>query len=195
VLAGRACGALRGAFGESFVVEGVALLPDRRVALRDVYGIERSGAWLWVGSGFVPVVLGGDETAAERLVRVEAELRARIRALPGGAGRVALLDARSAQRLRRPWLTGALVLGLGFASGVAGAFGLRAATGLLLLLAFGLLAEPASVRCGSPRVVGGALAACAVAPGGAGLALAPLALAFGWAALLACARASAAAPR
>jgi len=174
---------------ESFVVEGVALLPDRRVALRDVYGVERSGAWLWVGAGFVPVVLGGDEASAERLARVEAELRARIRALPGGAERLARLDARRAQRLRRPWLTGALVLGLGFASGVAGAFGLRAATDLLLLLAFGLLAEPSfgAVRLAASGGVA-LLAAFAVAPGGAGLALAPLTLAFGWAALLACAR-------
>jgi len=170
---------------EAFVVEGVALLPNRRVALRDVYGLERAGAWLWVGAGFVPVVLGGDAAGAERLAQVEAELRARIRALPGGGGRLARLDARRVHRLRRPWLTAALVLGLGFAAGVAGAFGLRAAASLLLLLAVGLGVEPV---LGAARLFAGGgaalLAAFASAAGGVALANAPLAVALGWAAQL-----------
>jgi hypothetical protein len=174
---------------ESFVVEGVALLPDRRVALRDVYGIERAGAWLWVGAGFVPAVLGGADARAERLARVEAELRARIAALPGGAGRLARIDARRAAPLARPWLTAALALGLGAAAGVGGAFGLRAAADLLWLLAVGLVAEP---TLGALRLAasGGValLTACAVGGAGAWLALAPGALALGWAALLVSAR-------
>ena len=168
---------------DAFVVEGVALLPDRRVALRDVYGIERSGGRLWIGAGCVPVVLGGADAPPERLARIEAELRARIGALPDGPGRLARLDARRPLWPHRPWLTAALVLGLGVA---AGSTGLRAATDLLLLLAFGLVAEAAlgAVRlalCGAAAL----LAARICAAGGATLALAPLALALGWAGLLA----------
>ena len=55
---------------EAFVVEGVALLPDRRVALRDVYGLERAGAWLWVGVGFV-----GGLVVAQILLRFGPLLR------------------------------------------------------------------------------------------------------------------------
>jgi hypothetical protein len=175
---------------DALVLEGVALLPDRRIALRDVSGIERAGAWLWVGAGLVPALLGGGEAPAERLARVEAELRARIRALPGGGGRLARIDARIPRRLRAPWLTAAAALGLGAAAASAGAFGPRAAAELLLLAAAGLAAEPV---LGALRL----LAAGAVALGAASLAvqgvagsaaLAPLALALGWAALAAVAR-------
>ena len=174
---------------ESFVVEGVALLPDRRVALRDVYGIERSGPWLWIGVGFVPVVVGGVDAPVERLARLEAELRARIAALPGGVERLARIDARSAAPLAWPWLTAALALGLGAALGAAGALGLRAATGLLLLLAIGLVAEP---PLGALRLAAsGGVALLAARLFGAAdgcLALAPAALALGWAALVVFAR-------
>lgn len=174
---------------ESFAVEGVALLPERRVALRDVYGIERAGAWLWVGAGFVPVLLGGADVRAERLARVEAELRARIAALPGGAGRLARIDARHVAPRARPWLTAALVLGLGAAAAAGGAFGLRMAADLIWLLAVGLAAEPTlgALRLGASA--GAALlAACAVAGVGAWLTLAPAAFALGGAVLLVLAR-------
>jgi hypothetical protein len=174
---------------DAFVVEGVALLPERRVGLRDVFGIERAGAWLWVGSGLVPVVLGGDDAPTERLARVEAELRARIRALPGGAGRLARVDARRPLRLRAPWLSAAAVLGLGAAFAAAGGLGLRATADVLLLAAVGVAAEPALgplrlLACGGVALVAAGIAA----QGAAGLALAPLALALGWAALAAVAR-------
>jgi hypothetical protein len=181
---------------DAFVVEGVALLPDRRVALRDVYGLERAGAWLWVGAGFVPVVLGGDAAGSERLAQVEAELRARIGALPSGGDRLARLDARRVHQLRRPWLTAALVLGLGLAAGATGAFGVRAAACLLLLLAVGLSVEPV---LGAVRLfaAGGAALLAAFALGDVPSAVAftnvplavsftnvPLIVSFGWAAPL-----------
>jgi hypothetical protein len=174
---------------DAFVVEGVALLPDRRVALRDVFGIERAGAWLWVGTGVVPAVIGGEDAPAERLARVEAELRARIRALPGGAGRLARVDARQPRRLRVPWLTAAAVLALGAALAAAGGLGLRAAADVLLLAAIGLAAEPVLgpwrlLACGAVALAG----ACVAAPDAAGIAQIPLALALGWAALAAAAR-------
>jgi hypothetical protein len=174
---------------EAFVVEGVSLLPDRRVALRDVYGIERSGAWLWVGAGFVPVVLGGGDAPAERLARLEAELRARIGALPGGGGRLARIDARRGPAPGRPWLSGALALGLGAAAALSGALGLRFATDLLLLLAAGVIAEPV---LGAVRLAASGAAALALtrllAAGVPALALVPLSLALGWLALIALAR-------
>ena len=174
---------------ESFVVEGVALLPDRRIALRDVYGIERSGAWLWIGVGFVPLVLGGADALAERLARLEAELRARIAALPGGGGRLARIDARRAAPLARPWLAAALALGLGAAFAAAGALGLRAATDLLLLLAIGIAAEPPLGALRLAASGGVALGAAHLVGAADGwLALAPGAIALGWAALLLVAR-------
>jgi hypothetical protein len=180
---------------DAFVVEGVALLPDRRVALRDVFGIERAGVWLWIGAGVVPVVLGGDDAPPERLARVEAELRARIRALPGGAGWLARIDARRPLQLRPPWLAAALVLGLGAGACASGAFGLRAGADLLLLASVGLVAEPVLgplrlLACGSAAWAAACLAV-GVRSGLAwadALALAPLALALGWAALAAVAR-------
>ncbi len=167
---------------ESFVVEGVPLLPNRRIALRAVYGLERAGAWLWIGAGVVPVVLGGIDVTAERLTQAEAALRARIGALPGGPGRVARLDARPALRPVRPWLTlalmGALVLAFAVAPGAAA--GLRFTVHLLLLFSIGLVAEP---WLGRLRVFasGGAalLVASVLPPSAAWLELAPLALALG----------------
>jgi hypothetical protein len=176
---------------DGFVVEGVPLLPARRVAARGVYGLERSGARLWVGAGFVPLVLGGKDVPAERLARVEAELRAQVGALPDGRWRLARFDARHTVRLHRPWLTAAAVLALvlTFALEPHPVGPLSFATDLLLLLTFGLLAEP---WLGALRVLAtGAvalLAAGAVAPAEQWLALAPLALALGWAGLLAVVR-------
>ena len=176
---------------ESFVVEGVPLLPPRRIALGDVYGLERSGAWLWIGIGFVPVVLGGVDVADERLRRVEEALRARVGALPGGPVRLARLDARLARRPGWPWLTLALAaaLLLAFVAAPGPATGVRFATHLLLLLGLGLLAEP---WLGSLCVLanGGVavLVASALAPGAAGLELVPLAVALGLVGPLVCLR-------
>jgi len=176
---------------DAFVVEGVPLLPDRRVAASRVYGLERAGAWLWVGVGLVPLVLGGADVPAERLARVEAELRARVGALPDGRWRLARFAARHGVRLRRPWLAGgaALVLALTGSLGPSPVPALRLATDLLLLLSVGLLAEP---WLGARRVLASGvvalLAAGAVAPVEGWPALAPLALALGWAGLLAVVR-------
>jgi hypothetical protein len=180
---------------DAFVVEGVALLPDRRVALRDLFGIERAGSWLWIGAGVVPLVLGGDDVPAERLARVEAELRARIGALPGGAARLARIDARRPLRLRPPWLAAAAVLALGAAAWTFALLDVRAAANLLLLAAVGVGAEPVLgplrlLACGAAAWAGACLAlgvAGSVGPADA-LALAPLALALGWAALAVAAR-------
>jgi hypothetical protein len=178
---------------ESFVVEGVARLGRRRVPYLRVYGLERAGAWLWVGVGLVPVALGGEDVPSEQLARLEAALRARIGALPDGASRLARFDARRTLRLQFPWLTAALCLGFalvsvsGLASGTQET--LRFTTNLLLLLSLGLLAEP---WLGATRTfVSGALAlltASALSGDGIGLALAPLAPALGWAGSLVFAR-------
>ncbi len=172
---------------EAFVVTGVPLLPARRIALREVYGLEHAGAWLWIGAGIFPVLLGGADVPAERLASVAAELRARIAALPGGAGRIARIDARAALEPSRPWLTAALVaaFALLFAFTPAQGDTLRFVTNLLLLVSVGLVAEP---WLGARRVlVSGAfalLAAGVAAPSGISSVLAPLAPALGWASLL-----------
>lgn len=175
---------------DAFVVEGVPWRGSRRVALRDVFGIERSGAWLWIGAGVVPVVLGGEDVPAERLARVEAELRARLAALPGGAARLARLDMRRAAKLHRPWLTLALALALSVAFALApqDVSALRAATNVLLLVSLGLLAEP---WLGAWRVLASGAAAWLAASAASASpwrALAPLAVALGWAGLLAAVR-------
>ncbi len=174
----------------AFVVEGVPWLGRRRIPTRNVFGLERSGAWLWIGAGVVPVVLGGEDVPAERLARVEAELRARLGALPGGAGRLARLDARRAVKLHRPWLTLALALAFGVGLVLAPQAGsaLRSATNVLLLVSLGLLAEP---WLGGWRVLasgGAAWLAASAATASPWLALAPLALALGWVGLLAAVR-------
>ena len=176
---------------EGFVVERAAPQKGRRVPYRSVYGLERAGAWLWVGVGLVPVALGGEGAPSEQLARVEAALRTRVAALPDGASRLARFDARRTVRLRFPWLTAAL--GLAFAVAFAFVPGtqetLRFTTNLLLLVAFGLLAEPwlGSLRTLASGVV--ALLAASVLPGvEVGLTLAPLALALGWAGSLVFAR-------
>jgi len=156
-----------------------------------VYGLERAGAWLWVGVGLVPVALGGEDVPSEQLARLEGALRARIGALPDGASRLARFDARRAARPQFPWLTAALCLGFalvfGFASGTQET--LRFTTNLLLLASLGLLAEP---WLGATRTfASGALAlltASALPGDGIGLALAPLAPALGWAGSLVFAR-------
>lgn len=176
---------------EAFVVEGAAVRKHRRVPYLRVYGLERAGAWLWVGAGLVPVALGGEDVRSEQLARVEAALRARVGALSDGARRLARFDTRRTVRLRFPWLTAAL--GLAFVLVFALAPGthetLRFATNLLLLVALGLLAEP---WLGSLRTLASgaaALLAASALPGDAiGLALAPLAPALGWAGLLVFAR-------
>jgi hypothetical protein len=174
---------------EAFVVEGVSLLPDRRVPLRKVYGIERSGARLWIGVGFVPALLGGADAAPEGLARVEAELRARIGALPGGRARLAQIDARCGPRPRWPWLAPALALGLGTASALSRTFDQRSATDLLLLLSAGVSAEPVLGPFRLAASGAAALATASLLAGGAsGLALAPLSLALGWFALIVAAR-------
>ena len=173
---------------EAMRVEGGPRLARRRVPYRRVYGLERAGAWLWVGTGLVPVVLGGDAVPCEQLARLEAALRTRVAALPDGTARLARFDARRSTRLRFPWLTAALGLAFALSSGqVAGPPELpRFATNLLLLLSLGLLLEP---WLGSLRALAsGALAllvASVGASGGIGFALAPLALALGWAGALA----------
>ena len=171
---------------DAFAVEGVPWLGRRRIATRSVFGIERSGAWLWVGAGIVPVVLGGDDVPAERLARVEAELRAELGALPDGAWRLARLDARCAARLHRPWLTLALGLafGVAFALEPQGGSPLRMATNVLLLVGVGLLAEP---WLGALRVLasgGAAWLAASAASSSLWFGWAPLALALGWLGLL-----------
>jgi len=176
---------------EAMVVEGVALLGCRRVPHLRVYGLERAGAWLWVGVSPMAIALGGEDVPSEQLARVEAALRARVGALPDGAGRLARFDARRSVRLRFPWLTAALglafVLVFAFAPGTHET--LRFATNLLLLVALGLLAEP---WLGSLRTLASgaaALLAASALPGdGIGLVLAPLAPALGWAGVLAFAR-------
>ena len=174
---------------EALLVEGGALGQRRRVPYRRVWGLERAGAWLWVGVGPVALALGGGDVRSEQLARVEAALRARIGALPDGARRLARFDLRRTVRLHFPWLTAALALALGLALVQGSQPPLRFATDLLLLVALGLLAEPwlGALRTLASGVA--ALLAASALPGEpSGLALAPLALALGWAGSLAFAR-------
>jgi hypothetical protein len=174
----------------AFVVEGVGRLGGRRVPTRAVFGLERAGAWLWIGAGVIPAVIGGDDVPAERLARVEAELRAALRALPDGQRRLARLDARRTVRLHRPWLTAAL----GVAAAAALVFApqpgpaLTFVTNALLLVAVGLLVEP---WLGAVRAfVSGAAGwlAAASASGRPWLALVPLGVTLGWIGFLAVVR-------
>lgn len=176
---------------EAIVVEGGALLKRRRIPYLRLYGLERAGAWLWVGVGLLPVVLGGEDVPSEQLARVEVALRARVGALPDGASRLARFDARRTVRLQFPWLTAVLCLAfvLVFALEPGGHETLRFATNLLLLASLGLLAEP---WLGALRTLASGAAALLVASAllgdGIGLALAPLAPALGWAGSLVFAR-------
>jgi hypothetical protein len=165
----------------------------RRLPYRSVVGLERAGAWLWLGTGVLPVGLGGRDVPAAQLDAVEAELRARIAALPDGARRLARLDARRSVPVRPPWLTLALGAALASALAATGTGRLDVATHALFLLAFGLLAE---CRLGARP----ALAAAAAAGLAAGLAEPPSgaagfaacvahALPAGWIGLVAFARA------
>jgi hypothetical protein len=121
-------------------IEG-GFAPRRRVPYRSVYGLERAGTWLWLGSGILPVGLGGRDVPAAQLDAVEAELRARIAALPDGTRRLARLDARRTARLHLPWLCPALALVCGAAPASGAESPLALATQLMILLAFGLPAE------------------------------------------------------
>jgi hypothetical protein len=192
VLAGRAPRADQAvAFeAESLSVAGVPLLPARRVALRAIWGLERAGAWLWIGAGLLPLAVGGAGVAPERLAQVEAELRARIGALPGGGGRLARIDARRPGRRHAPWLTPALALAFGAAFALTPERGpvLPFATALALCVAVGLVAEP---WLGAGRALASAAAgalAAALLAGVPAVALAPLAPALGLAGTLAFAR-------
>jgi hypothetical protein len=172
-------------------VAGVPCLPDRRIPLRDVYGIERAGVWLWVGAGWLPVLFGGGDVPAARLTGLETELRARIAALPDGARRLARIDARRTLRPRWPVVTLAGLLALGVAFGLAapGGAALGFAINLLLLASLGLLAEP---WLGPLRLLAsagaGALAAGVLTAGSLALAGVPLALGLGLAGTLGFAR-------
>jgi hypothetical protein len=140
LLARRASGQDHGVvFGpDALRIEGGFAL-RRRIPYRSIRGLERAGAWLWLGAGFWPAALGGRDVAPARLDTVEAELRARVAALPGGARRLA---APRAPRLHRPWLAVALAaafVGAGLALGTEPPLAL--ATDGLLLLAVGLVAE------------------------------------------------------
>ena len=163
----------------------------RRVPYRSVYGLERAGAWLWVGAGALPVGLGGRGVPAAQLSAVEAELRARIGALPDGGRRLARLDVRRAARVHAPWLTALLAVALGVALATTAAGWLDLATDLLFLLCFGLLAEcwlgtPPALACAAAAL----LAASLVEPPAAlaDLAAAARILPAGWVGLLAFAR-------
>ena len=118
---------------------GLAL--RRQVPYRSVYGLERAGAWLWLGTGVLPVGLGGRDVPAAQLDAVESELRARIVALPDGAARLTRLAARRAARLHVPWLCAALALACGAALVAGVEARLALATQLLFALAFALPAE------------------------------------------------------
>jgi hypothetical protein len=113
----------------------------RRVAYRSVYGLERAGAWLWLGAGLWPVAIGGRDVPPAQLARVEAVLRERIASLPDGERRTARLAARRAARLHRPWLSAAVAVLLAGALVTRPVGRLALATDGLLLLAVGLLAE------------------------------------------------------
>jgi hypothetical protein len=176
---------------DGFRVEG-GFAPSRRVAYRRVYGIERAGAWLWVGAGVAPVIVGGGLAAAASLDAAAAELRARVAALPDGAERLARFDARRPPRARLPWLAPALAALLGGVLAAEEALSLSAAAELLFGLALALLGER---WLGAwPLFASGAAAllAASLAERPASLAgLATLAapgLAAGWLGLLACAR-------
>jgi len=171
---------------DALVIEGASWLGRRRVRYRDVYGIERVGARLWIGARWAPAVLGGETFSALRLDAIEGELRERIGALSDGAERLARIDARGAPPVHVPWLT------LGLATAFALLFARRATAGLLAdglwLVAFGLLAER---WLGPMRLVASGGAALAVglvteppAALGALAAIATRALPAGWIGLL-----------
>jgi hypothetical protein len=171
---------------EALVLEGGPGWRSRRVELRDVWGIERAGAALWVGAGFAPAVLGGRDVPGDRLDAVAAQLRARIAALPGGAERLARIDARRDVRVHLSWLTAALALALlldAFARGAAPGV----ATGVLWMAALGVLLER---FVGALRLLAsGVLGLVAAWAFGAELrGDAPLVLAAGWLGLLGFAR-------
>jgi hypothetical protein len=178
--AGGACAVRLGS--EALRVEGGSFSQRRRVPYRRIWGLERSGAWLWIGVSPLALGLGGRAVLGERLARLEAALRARVAALPDGAQRLARFDLRRSARLQVPWLTGALALGLLLATWLGARPPLRLATDALLVIALGLLAEPwlGALRTLASGAVGLATAALA---GGAplGLGSAALALALGWA--------------
>jgi hypothetical protein len=172
---------------ETLRIEGGSRPARQRAALRQIYGVERAGAWLWVGSGLVPMVLGGEDVSAEGLARVEGALRERLAALPGGAGRLARIDARRPLRRHGPWLTLALTAALGLAFALAPGSGEapRFVVSLLLLASIGLLIVPWLVRL--PLLASGcgaALVACAFATSASWLERAPLGFAPGFAGLL-----------
>jgi hypothetical protein len=176
---------------DGFRVEG-GFTPRRRVAYRSVYGLERAGAWLWVGAGLAPVIVGGGAAPAASLDAAAAALRARIAALPDGAARLARMDARRPSRARLPWLAPALTAVLGGVLAAAGALSLSAAAGLLFGLALALLAERWLGAWPLLASGGAALLAASLAERPASLAgfatLAAPALAAGWLGLLARAR-------
>jgi hypothetical protein len=142
LLARRASGSDHAAVFEpdGLRIEG-GLALRRQIPYRSVYGVERAGAWLWVGGGLLPVGLGGRDVSAAQLDAVEQELRTRIGALSDGAARLGRLAARRAPRLRFPWLCAALALAFGAALVVDAESRLALATELLFLLAFGLPVE------------------------------------------------------
>jgi hypothetical protein len=191
LLARRASGQDHGVvFGpDALRIEGGFAL-RRRIPYRSIRGLERAGAWLWLGAGFWPAALGGRDVAPAKLDTVEAELRARVAALPGGERRLA---APRAPRLHRPWLSLALASALaGAGLALAREPRLALATDVLLLLAVGLVAERWLGR--APLVASGA--AGLLAGGGAGMAaflaapagFAARALCAAWIGLLAFAR-------
>ena len=112
----------------------------RRIPYRSVHGLERAGAWLWLGTGLLAVGLGGRDVPPAQLAALEVELRARIAALPDGARRLARIDARPPSATRVPWLATALAPAAGFAL-YESASPLGLAPDLLFALAFALSVE------------------------------------------------------
>jgi len=142
LLARRASGSDHGVvFGpDALRIEGGFAL-RRRIPYRSIHGVERTGAWLWLGAGFWPVALGGRDVAPAKLDAVEAEVRARVAALPDAERRLASLAGRGAPRPHRPWLGVALAAALAGAVAFGAGERLALATDGLLLLAVGLVAE------------------------------------------------------